>query len=51
MNDCLERRKSHICLWDRTSWGDYQCQICYEWKHEQAKCDVCKPFLLKGRRI
>jgi len=31
--DCLDIRKSHTCMWKRTSWGDYQCELCYEFRH------------------
>ena len=25
--------KLHTCMWKRTSWGDYQCELCYEFRH------------------
>ena len=27
----------HSCTYKRTSWGDYQCIICYEFRHKQDK--------------
>ena len=43
--DCLDMRKSHTCTWKRTSWGDYQCELCYQSRHVLEQCDVCKEFI------